>query len=158
MCNLYQAVFRQLFEDIPHGTPSRDLEARARRMLTRDSPEYIRFVTRVLSDAVHRALHRQPGQGTANPRAQRQAPPRGQPSTTRTPGIQRAQSSVIPGATRNQIPLENGTQVCMRFQVEKDLTFPRCPHVHQLWTLPPDVLQWVTTHHGGLKSGHPQHS
>ncbi|KAE9349480.1 hypothetical protein PR003_g5871 [Phytophthora rubi] len=107
MCNLYQAVFYQLFEDILHGTPSRDFEERARRMLSRDSPEYIRFVTRVLSDAVHRALLRHPGQDRANPRAQRQAPPRGRPSATRTLGIQRAQSSVIHAATRNQISPED---------------------------------------------------
>ncbi|KAE8911815.1 hypothetical protein PF002_g11677 [Phytophthora fragariae] len=155
MCNQYQAVSSQFFEDILHETPSRDLEECARRLLSRDSPEYIRSITRVLSDTVHHALLRQPGQGTANPRAQRQEPSPGRPSVTRTPGIQRAQSSVILAATRNQISLETETQVCMRFQDEKDHTFPRCPHVDQLRALPPDVFQWVTTHHGRLKSGHP---
>ncbi|GMF47131.1 unnamed protein product [Phytophthora fragariaefolia] len=96
MCNMYQAVFRQLFEDILHGISSRDLEGRAHHMLSHDSPEYIRFVTRVLSDVVRRALLRLPGRDTANPRAQRQAPPRGRPPAHSDP---RDSTSAVVGDT-----------------------------------------------------------
>ncbi|KAL3669217.1 hypothetical protein V7S43_005600 [Phytophthora oleae] len=71
MCNLYQAAFGELFDDILHHVPSRDLNSRAHRVLRRDSSAYQQYVARVLNDAVvHTVLQGPPSE----PReAQRQA-------------------------------------------------------------------------------------
>ncbi|KAL3669926.1 hypothetical protein V7S43_005300 [Phytophthora oleae] len=155
MCNLYQAAFGELFDDILHHVPSRDLNSRAQRVLRRDSSAYQQYVALVLNDAVVHTVLRGP---PSEPReAQRQA--HSCPRSRRQPyqSGRSDQPSIIPAATRTQIPMVNGAQVCIRYQVERDCTFPRCHHTHALHRLPPDVLQWVVNRHGPYKREHPQH-
>ncbi|GMF51793.1 unnamed protein product [Phytophthora fragariaefolia] len=45
MCNLYQAIFADLFDDILHAVSLQEAGARALRSLRHDSPLYNRFVT-----------------------------------------------------------------------------------------------------------------
>ncbi|KAF1791810.1 hypothetical protein GQ600_22779 [Phytophthora cactorum] len=38
------------------------------------------------------------------------------------------------------------------------LFIPKCRHAYALHQLPPAVLQWISSHHGALKEGRPQHA
>lgn len=161
-CNLYQAVFGELFQDILHGIASRDLDRRACRMLSSDSPAYQRYVGRVLNDVVLQAVFPHSGPAPRHRDGRFDLPARNrdrQAARSRRPPNtgQRPTRTVIPPVIRDLIPLVNGTQVCLRYQAATGCTFPRCPHVHQLHSLPSDVLRWVTDNHGALKGGHPQH-
>ncbi|KAG3078167.1 hypothetical protein PI125_g21055 [Phytophthora idaei] len=66
MCNLYQAVFSNLFEDILNGVPLSGLSSRTYRALRSDSPEFQRFVSRVVNDAVVQSVFST--QSTGGPR------------------------------------------------------------------------------------------
>ncbi|OWZ11638.1 hypothetical protein PHMEG_00015312 [Phytophthora megakarya] len=98
MCNLYQAVFRQLINEILHEIPAMLFTVYC-------------FVNRIKARLVNAV------------------------------------------SARRHIAVDV-PPVCMRFQVEKGCTFHRCPHVHQLQTLPTEVLQWVTPHHVSPLFGH----
>ncbi|KAG2892676.1 hypothetical protein PC117_g23960 [Phytophthora cactorum] len=66
MCNVYQAVFSNLFEDILNGVPLSGLGRRTYRALRSDSPEFQRFVSRVVNDAVVQSVFST--QSTGGPR------------------------------------------------------------------------------------------
>ncbi|KAE9305491.1 hypothetical protein PR003_g21479 [Phytophthora rubi] len=155
-CNLYQAVLGELFNDVLNGEHSRDLNPRALRILSSDSREHQVYISRVLNDAVMRSVF--DGATTKHRREQQPRHRRAvQARSSQTRG-HRPETTVIPPDTRAQIPLVNGTQVCIRFQAASDCSFPTCRHAHVLQRLPPAVLQWVTSRHGALKSNHPQSS
>ncbi|ETK76867.1 hypothetical protein F441_17147 [Phytophthora nicotianae CJ01A1] len=158
-CNLYQAVFGRLFTDVLYGVDARDLVPRARRILSSESREYQQFVHRVLNDAMIRTVFapQAPGPQVSDIRRTSDRPRDRQASRPR-PGRsgRQADRTVIPQDIRNQIPVINGTQVCIRYQAMSGCSFPRCHHVHTLQRLPPPVLRWVTDRHGPLKGGHPQ--
>ncbi|POM69144.1 Hypothetical protein PHPALM_14601 [Phytophthora palmivora] len=132
MCNLYQATFANLFEDILHGVDLCDLSGRTFWTLHRDSPAYQQYVSRVLNDAVMQSV-------LAAPRGRRESPP-----------------SIIPQHIRAQVPRIRGKELCVRFKAAKGCTFDKCNHVHEPHRLPEEVLTWLTGMHGGLKTVHPQ--
>lgn len=161
MCNLYQAEEGRRTGWRKPETDHRDLEVHARHELRQDSPSYQRFVARVLNAAVVHSVfpaspasaprRRQPRGTPRHDRSRR--PARSSGPTSRRPDNT---SSIIPPGIRTQIPVVNGKQVCVRFQSVKGCTFPTCSHLHELHELPPDVVEWVTGMHAGLKAAHPQ--
>ncbi|KAE8956924.1 hypothetical protein PR001_g31562 [Phytophthora rubi] len=159
MCNLYQAIFSDLFDDLLHGVDLRRASSRALSSLRSDSPTYQRLVTRVMNDAAVASVFSTASSGPPGRQDTRRPPARGQAAHRDTrPARARpaAESSIIPKQIRDQIPVVNGKQVCVRFQSVKGCTFPSCKHLHELHRLPPDVLKWVTEMHMGLKAAHPQ--
>ncbi|KAE8876175.1 hypothetical protein PF002_g29698 [Phytophthora fragariae] len=159
MCNLYQAIFSDLFDDLLHGVDLRRVSSRALSSLRSDSPTYQRLVTRVMNDAVVASVFSTASSGPPGRQDTGRPPARGQAAHRDTlPARARpaAESSIIHKQIRDQIPVVNGKQVCVRFQSVKGCTFPSCKHLHELHRLPPDVLKWVTEMHMGLKAAHPQ--
>ncbi|KAE8961403.1 hypothetical protein PF005_g28923 [Phytophthora fragariae] len=159
MCNLYQAIFSDLFDDLLHGVDLRRASSRALSSLRSDSPTYQRLVTRVMNDAVVASVFSTASLGPPGRQDTRRPPARGQAAHRDTrPARARpaAESSIIPKQIRDQIPVVNGKQVCVRFQWVKGCTFPSCKHLHELYRLPPDVLKWETEMQMGLKAAHPQ--
>jgi hypothetical protein len=144
MCNLYTAVFAQLFRDIQRRVAADTLATRARRMMDRDSSEYRHCVTEVLDDYFRRERASDTGRRPP-PRPQRPGPgPR--PNNN---------SQKIPADLKAMMPKVNGRPVCLRFQTQKDCDFPQCRHLHSLVALPQRLLDWSRTKHGALKAGHP---
>lgn len=70
MCNLYEAVFSNLFDGFLNGVAFSDLSCRTYRVLCRDFPEYERFVLRVVNHAVAQSVFPAHTSGSARgPRA-----------------------------------------------------------------------------------------
>jgi hypothetical protein len=155
MMNLYTSVFSSMFSSILAGADLWGLEGRAQRTMQSDSQEYGQYVRQPLNEVVMGAVFRPVGQPLVQAYGRQRAndqrrPPAAGPGGPRPPKI--------PQQLRSQIPVVNGKQVCLRFQVARDCDFPRCHHTHTLVNLPADVLAYITATHGALKREHPQHS
>eukprot|EP00644_Phytophthora_capsici_P008229 jgi/Phyca11/17207/fgenesh1_pg.PHYCAscaffold_26_\ len=129
MCNLYQAIFSNLYDDLLHDVDPRDLNGHALRELRQDSPSYQRFVTRVLNAAVVQSVfpgspisapRRRQVRGTSRPDRSRQTA-RSSGPTSRRPDTS---STIIPAGIRTQIPVVNGKQVCIQYHPSKGARFP----------------------------------
>ncbi|KAG7376171.1 hypothetical protein PHYPSEUDO_014141 [Phytophthora pseudosyringae] len=75
MCNLYQAIFSDLFDDLHHEVDIHATGSRALSSLRHDSPAYNRIITRVMNDAVVNSVFHTASSGFSGTRGSRSPPP-----------------------------------------------------------------------------------